>query len=66
MSRWFQAVDKGWVATCCGIGLPIVVSAALVPFRGNFAAPAAALVLVLVVVGVASLGTRIAGGLAAV
>jgi len=66
MSRWFQAVDKGWVATCCGIGLPIVVSAALVPFRGNFAAPAAALVLVLVVVGVASFGNRFAGGLAAV
>jgi hypothetical protein len=65
MRRWIQALDKGWIAACCGLGLPIAVSAALVPFRGDFASPAAALVLVLVVVAVACFGSRFAGVLAA-
>ncbi|MFZ2056360.1 MAG: DUF4118 domain-containing protein [Acidimicrobiales bacterium] len=65
MRRWVQVVDKGWIAACCGLALPIAVSAALVPFRSNFALPASALVLVLVVVAVGSFGSRFAGVLAA-
>ena len=65
MRRWVQAVDKGWIAACCGLALPIAVSAALVPFRSSFALPASALVLVLVVVAVGSFGSRFAGVLAA-
>jgi K+-sensing histidine kinase KdpD len=41
--------------------LPLVVSAALVPFRATFAGTAAALVLVAVIVGVAVFGNRLAG-----
>ena len=65
MRRWFQAIDRGWVATLCALLLPVAVSAALVPFRTNFALPASALVLVLVVVAVGSFGNRFAGVLAA-
>ena len=65
MKRWSQALDKGWIATLCGLLLPIAVSAALVPFRSDFALPASALVLVLVVVAVGSFGNRFAGLLAA-
>ena len=65
MTRWFEPLDKGWIAALCGLILPVAVAAALVPFRGNFASPAAALVLVLVVVAVASFGSRFAGALAA-
>jgi hypothetical protein len=65
MRRWFQALDKGWIATSCGLLLPVAVSAALVPFRTDFALPASALVLVLVVVAVGSFGNRFAGFLAA-
>jgi hypothetical protein len=46
--------------------LPLVVAAILVPFREQFADPAAALVLIAVVVGVAVVGTRPTGYLAAV
>ena len=65
MRHWFHLLDKGWIAALCGLGLPIAVSAALAPFRGNFALPASALVLVLVVVAVGSFGNRFAGILAA-
>jgi hypothetical protein len=65
MRRWFQALDKGWIANLSGLLLPLAVAAALVPFRSNFALPAAALVLVLVVVAVGAFGNRFAGLLAA-
>jgi K+-sensing histidine kinase KdpD len=65
MRRWLKALDKGWVATLCGLLLPVAVAAALVPFRSNFALPASALVLVLVVVAVGSFGSRFAGAIAA-
>ena len=45
--------------------VPVGVAAILVPFRTSFALPAAALVLVLVVVGVGSFGSRVAGLIAA-
>ena len=65
MRRWLQALDKGWIATLSGLVLPVAVAAALVPFRTNFALPASALVLVLVVVVIGSFGSRFAGLLAA-
>ena len=65
MSRWFQALDKGWIANLSALLLPLAVAAALVPFRSNFALPASALVLVLVVVAIGSFGSRLAGVLAA-
>ena len=57
--------DRGWIAGLCGLALPLGVAAALVPFRTSFALPAAALVLVLVVVAVGSFGNRLAGLVAA-
>ena len=65
MRRWLQALDKGWIATLSGLVLPVAVAAALVPFRTNFALPASALVLVLVVVVIGSFGSRFAGLLSA-
>jgi K+-sensing histidine kinase KdpD len=65
MSRFLETFDKGWIAALCGLLLPVAVAAILVPFRTNFALPAAALVLVLVVVAVGSFGNRFAGVLAA-
>src|SRR5208283_492658 len=65
MRRWFQALDRGWIANLSGLVLPLAVAAALVPFRTNFALPAAALVLVLVVVAVGAFGNRFAGLVAA-
>ncbi|MGD1011571.1 MAG: DUF4118 domain-containing protein [Acidimicrobiales bacterium] len=65
MRRWVQALDKGWIAVCCGLFLPIGIAAAMVPVRENFASPAAALILVLVVVAVACFGSRLAGVVAA-
>ena len=65
MRRLLDALDKSWVATLCGLLLPVAVSAILVPFRGNFSLPASALILVLVVVAVGSFGSRFAGFLAA-
>ena len=65
MRRLFELLDKGWIAALCGLLLPVGVSAILVPFRTTFALPAAALVLVLVVVAVGSFGNRLAGLIAA-
>jgi hypothetical protein len=65
MRRLIEAFDKGWIAGLCGLALPLGVAAALVPFRTSFALPAAALVLVLVVVAVGSFGNRLAGLVAA-
>jgi len=49
------------IAVIAGLLLPVGVAAALIPFRGNFANTASALVLVAVVVAVASNGNRMAG-----
>jgi hypothetical protein len=45
---------------------PLIVAAVLVPFRGSFAGTAAALVMVIVIVGVAVTGSRVAGVVASV
>ena len=65
MRRMVEALDKGWIATSCGLLAPLVVAVVLVPFRTNFSLPASALVLVLVVVAVGSFGSRFAGLVAA-
>ena len=65
MRRLLETFDKSWVAALCGLVLPLGVAAVLVPFRSNFALPASALVLVLVVVAVGSFGSRFAGLVAA-
>jgi hypothetical protein len=54
------------IAVVAGLVLPIAVAAVLVPFRASFVTTASALILVAVVVGVASIGNRGAGFLAAV
>ena len=56
-----RALDRRSVALGCGLLVPVAVAAGLVPFRASFASPAAALVLVLVVVAVACFGSRLAG-----
>ena len=53
------------VALIAGVVGPLGVAALMVPFRANFASPAAALVLVAVVVAVAIWGSRTAGIIAA-
>jgi hypothetical protein len=63
--RCFQVFDRGWIANLCALLFPLAAAAALVPFRSNFALPASALVLVLVVVAVGAFGNRFAGLLAA-
>jgi hypothetical protein len=66
MRRRLRVFDSGWTAAGCGLTVPVAVAAALVPFRSDFASPAAALVLVMVVVAVASFGNRLAGVVAAI
>ena len=46
--------------------LPVGLAALLVPFRATLASPAAALLLVALIVGVAAVGDRVAGYLASV
>jgi len=54
------------VAVVCGLLVPLVVSAALVPFRSDIANTDVALVLMAIVVAVAANGDRVAGVLAAI
>jgi K+-sensing histidine kinase KdpD len=54
------------IAVVAALTFPLGVAAALFPFRSTFANPAAALVLVAVVVAVAAIGNRVAGFLATV
>lgn len=53
------------LALAAGVGAPLVVAAALVPFRTDLSRTNAALILVVVVVAVAALGSRTAGVVAA-
>src|SRR5580693_1489822 len=53
------------IAVAAGLAAPLVLTAALVPFRASFPNTDAALALVLVVVAVAAAGYRPAGYLAA-
>jgi hypothetical protein len=62
-ARWLAS---GWARLLAAFVAPLVAAVILVPFRTHLANAAAALVLVAVVVGVASLGDRLAGYVAAV
>ena len=57
---------KGPIANACGIIVPLVVSASLVPARASLAGTAAALILVAVIAAIAIWGNRVAGFLASV
>lgn len=57
--------DRDRIALAAGPLLPLAVAAVLLPARAHVSNTNVALVLVVVVVGVASLGNRIAGALAA-
>jgi Domain of unknown function (DUF4118) len=57
---------SGWAKALIAVVAPLVAALILIPFRDHLANAAAALVLVAVVVAVASLGSRLAGYLAAV
>lgn len=54
------------IARAGAVVLPVGLAAVLVPFRNTFASPAAALLLVAVIVGVAAVGDRPAGYVATV
>jgi K+-sensing histidine kinase KdpD len=64
VTTWFEA-HRGRVALLAAIFLPLGVAALMVPFRASFADAAAALVLVAVITLVATMGTRLAGYVAA-
>jgi hypothetical protein len=63
MPQWFSRYR---LAVLAGVAGPLVLTAALVPFRASFANTDAALALVLLIVAVAALGYRMAGVLAAI
>ena len=56
---------RGRAAVAAGVLAPLAVAAVLLPFRDDLANTSVALVLVLVIVGVAATGHRVAGLLAA-
>jgi K+-sensing histidine kinase KdpD len=58
-------ISRNQVAILAGLGIPLALTAALVPFRSSVPNTDAALALILVVVGVAASGHRLAGVLAA-
>src|ERR1700722_7562352 len=59
-------VTASRIAAVAGLGLPLVLTAGLVPFRASFPNTDAALALVLVVVAVSTAGYRAGGYLAAI
>ncbi|MEU9158194.1 DUF4118 domain-containing protein [Streptomyces sp. NPDC048417] len=62
--RWPPPTRDG-AALAAGLALPFLVALVLVPFRTDLSHTNAALVLVVVVVAVAALGSRLAGAVAA-
>src|SRR5262249_13210927 len=59
-------ISRDGVALIAAVVAPLAVCGILVAFRNNLSSANSALILVVVVVGVASLGNRVAGVLAAV
>jgi K+-sensing histidine kinase KdpD len=64
VTTWLEA-HRGPVALLAAVFLPLGVAALMVPFRASFSDAAAALVLVAVITLVATVGTRVAGYVAA-
>jgi K+-sensing histidine kinase KdpD len=58
-------ISRDGVALVAAVVAPLAVCGILVPFRNTLSSANSALILVVVIVGVASLGNRIAGALAA-
>ena len=54
------------IAIVAALAAPLAAAAVLLPFRGSWPNTNVALLLVVVVVAVAAMGNRVAGGLAAV
>jgi hypothetical protein len=63
MTRW---LSRDRIAIAAALGAPLAAAAILLPFRASWSNTNVALLLVVVVVGVASAGSRVAGGIAAV
>jgi hypothetical protein len=61
-----RLLNRDRAAIAAALAAPIAAAAALLPFRASWPNTNVALLLVVVVVGVAALGNRLAGGLAAV
>jgi hypothetical protein len=59
-------VSRDRIAILAALVAPLVVAAVLLPFRATWSNTNVALLLVVAVVGVAAIGNRVAGGLAAV
>jgi K+-sensing histidine kinase KdpD len=63
MTRW---LSRDRLAIAAALSAPLAAAAILLPFRASWSNTDVALLLVVVVVGVASAGSRVAGGIAAV
>src|SRR5258707_6678045 len=63
MTRW---LSRDRIAVAAALLAPLAAAAILLPFRASWPNTNVALLLVVVVVGVASAGSRVAGGVAAV
>ena len=63
MTRW---LSRDRLAIAAALLAPLAAAAILLPFRASWSNTNVALLLVVVVVGVASIGSRVAGGIAAV
>jgi K+-sensing histidine kinase KdpD len=64
--RYLRHVTRDRAAFAAAVIAPIAVAAILLPFRADWSNTNVALVLVVIVVGVAVIGNRVAGALAAV
>lgn len=62
MARW---LTRDRIALLSALAAPLAVAAVLLPFRASWSNTNVALLLVVVVVGVAATGSRVAGGVAA-
>ncbi len=61
-----RCLTRDRIAILAALAAPLAVAAVLLPFRASWSTTNVALLLVVVVVGVAAIGSRVAGGLAAV
>lgn len=59
-------LSRDRIAIVAALAAPLGVAAVLLPFRASWSNTNVALLLVVVVVGVAAIGNRVAGALAAV
>jgi Domain of unknown function (DUF4118) len=65
LEEGYEVVNRRSVVALAGLGAPLLVTLAVLPFRASVANTNAALLLVVVIVAVAAQGYRLAGGVAA-